>query len=120
MFYQGTDVVSGPYDEAGDNPFNHLDDNHAALWALARRPCFRRACDLASRMSPFMDWSDVALSRRDRDQVRAGLPVSPRAMILSAEAYVDFGGSFYDPDRLLDVLIRRRIEEREAANGRRR
>ena len=96
---------------------DHIDQNHADLWRLGETADPELAEALSRRMSRYMDWTDVQLSRRDRAAVAAGEPVSSRAMIVAARNYRETGGggSFYDPDALAEVMAANRATERPAA-----
>ncbi|WP_426040758.1 hypothetical protein [Brevundimonas sp. TWP2-3-4b1] len=119
----GTGDAGRVFDNAESPPprdpadFDHLDQNHANLWRLGESGDAAAANDLSRRMSRFMDWSDVALSRADRAAVDAGEPVSSRAMIVAARDYRETGGggSFYDPEAYPDAMVAGRSAERDAA-----
>ena len=112
-------IAGGPVGGALADPADavHLDQNHVDLYRLGETSDPDLAADLSRRMSRFMDWSDVTLGRRDRLAVEAGEPVSARAMIVAARHYRETGGggSFYDPDKLGEVMRANRGASEPAA-----
>jgi hypothetical protein len=96
--------------------YDHIDANHADLWRLgiSRDPAL--AADLSRRMSRFMDWTDVPLTKADRAAVAAREPVSNRAMLAAARNYqnAESGVSFYDPDLYDEAMWAQREADRAA------
>jgi hypothetical protein len=96
-----------------------IDENHVRLYELGQRALRGEQVDpaeaaaLAQDMGGFIDWSDFGLSRRELKTLRTEGRINPQRMVAAAKSFVgDYDApegqgphvSYYDPDKLFDVM----------------